>query len=493
MEWPDIARAKKKGRRVAFKSWRRPFYRRLLYLPRLLHFSSGFRAAYRFLFVRKKQYTLLLVIFGLAVAAIIVFKKSAKPALPEPRERATGLALGAEWVNTKATMQGLLAKLRANPDDQKSRLVLAQAYMQEGRVTGNHAYYDGAAMQLLEEVLRTDPENFEALCCKASLNLTQHHFSQGLAIAEQAQQLNPQSGYVYGLLTDANVELGRYDEAIKMADKMNQVRPDLSAYARVSYLRELHGDIPGAKEAMVYAVKAGYSGLEQTEWTRVALGHLYEVSGQIDEAKGYYEQALALRPNYAYALAGLARVAAAHQDYPTAIKDLQLARATVQDYAFTDELVDVYRLAGQPDEANKMAQESVKMLAYAANAANSDEQLGHYTDRELAYAYLKTNDLDKALEHAKIEYARRPDNIDVNETLAWVYYKRGEYQQAEKYMEVARRTHSQNPVLLCRAGLILNKVGRTAEGRALVEQAVRTAPYLNPEVTAEGETLLAVK
>ena len=443
--------------------------------------------------MRKNLYPALLVAFGLAVVAIIIFKRQGSPALPEPQARVGRLALGGEWVNTKAAMDGLLAKLRQDPRDQKSRLLLAEAYMQEGRVTGNHPYYDAAAMQLLQDVLQADPENFEALCCQASLSLTQHHFAQGLALAEQAQQLNPQSGYVYGLLTDADVELGRYAEAVKMADKMNQLRPDLAAYARVSYLREIYGDVPGAIQAMDMAVKAGYNGLEQTEWSRVALGHLYEVSGRLDQAAGYYQQALAMRPNYAYALAGLARVAAARHDYPTAINDLNLARATVKDYAFTDELVDVYRLNHQPAEANKMARESVAMLAEAAQQANDNEQLGHYTDRELAYAYLKTNDLDKALAHAKIEYARRPDNIDVNETLAWVHYKRGEYQEAAQYMQVARRTHSQNPVLLGRAGLILLKTGRAAEGRALIEQAAKTAPYLNPEVTAEGETLLATR
>jgi tetratricopeptide (TPR) repeat protein len=390
-------------------------------------------------------------------------------------------------------MQGLLAKLRADPSDQKSRLLLAEAYMQEGRVTGNHPYYDAAAMQLLQDVLKADPQSFEALCCQASLSLTQHHFSQGLALAQQAQQLNPQSGYVYGLLTDANVELGHYEEAVKMADKMNQVRPDLTAYARVSYLREIYGDLPGAIQAMDMAVKAGYIGLEQTEWSRVALGHLHEVSGHLDQAASYYQQALVLRPNYAYALAGLARVAAARHDYATAITNLKLARATVKDYAFTDELVDVYRLNHQPAEAAQMAHESVQMLAEAAQQANEDEQLGHYTDRELAYAYLKTNDLEKALTHAKIEYARRPDNIDVNETLAWVHYKRGEYAEAQRYMQVARRTNSQNPVLLCRAGLILTKIGKVTEGQALISKALATAPYLNAEVEEEGKKMLAAR
>jgi tetratricopeptide (TPR) repeat protein len=426
-------------------------------------------------------------------AAIFLFKKPVTTTLPTLKERTGALALGGEWLNTRQATQGLLAKLRTNPGDHKSRLLLAQAYMQEGRVTGDHAYYDAAAMTLLEEVLQAESHNFEALCCKASLCLTQHHFSQGLAVAEQARQLNPNSGFVYGLLTDAHVELGHYADAVKMADKMNQLRPDLAAYSRVSYLREIHGDVPGAIAAMTMAVQAGYNGLEQTEWTRVALGHLYEVSGDLAHAEGCYQSALAARPSYAYALAGLGRVASARHDYPTAIKNYRLARALVKDYAFSDELVDLYRLNKQPMEADKMARESVAMLAEAAADANDNEALGHYTDRELAYAYLKTNELDKALTHAKIEYERRPDNIDVNETMAWVHYKRGEFAEAQKFMQVARRTNSQNPVLLGRAGLILTKVGQAAAGQTLIEKSLHTAPYLNPELAAEGKKLVAAR
>ncbi|WP_460552137.1 tetratricopeptide repeat protein [Hymenobacter daeguensis] len=442
--------------------------------------------------MKKYLYPSLLVVFGLLAAAIFFFKKP-EHRLPELKARRGDLAAGGEWLNTKAAIEGLLAKLRADPSDQKSRLLLAQAYMQEARVTGDHPYYDGAAMELLEEVLQKEPENFEAMCCKASLCLTQHHFAQGLGIAEQARQLNPNSGFVYGLLTDANVEMGHYDEAVKMADKMNAIRPDLAAYARASYLREIYGDVPGAIQAMDMAAKAGYIGLEQTEWTRVALGHLYEVSGDTAHAHAYYMMALLARPGYAYALAGLGRMAAARKDYAKAIKLYQQARFTVKDYAFSDELTDLYRLNGQPDEAKKMAEESIDMLASAAKEADDNEQMGHYADRELAYAYLKTNELDKALEHAKIEYERRPDNIDVNETMAWVLYKRGQYAEAQKYMQVARRTGSKNPVLLCRAGLILSKLGKTNEGQALIEQSLKTAPYLNPEVEAEGKKLLAAR
>ena len=424
-----------------------------------------------------------------AVAALVFFRKP-EP-IPTLKPRHGDLALGGEWVNTQQAVGGLLARLRDKPDDTKAQLLLAQAYMQEGRVTGDHPYYDMAAVKLLDEILRREPDNFEALCCKASLSLTQHHFTEGLALAEQAVQLNPNNAFVYGLLCDANVELGRYPEAVRMADKMNTVRPDLRAYARVSYLREIHGDVPGAIEAMDMATKAGVGGLEQTEWSRITLGHLYETTGDLTRAEQQYQTALAARPGYAYALAGLGRVAKARHDYPAAIAHFLKARATVKDYAFADELTDLYRLNHEPAKATAMAREAIKMLATDAKEADDNEQMGHYADRELAYAYLKTNEPDKALEHAKAEYERRPDNIDVQETLAWVHYKRGEYAAARKLITQARRTNSQNPTLLCRAGLIATKSGHAAEGQALIRQALAINPYLSLELAEEGKQLLA--
>ena len=56
---------------------------------------------------------------------------------------------------------------------------------------------------------------------------------------------------------DALVELGRYDEAERELQAMIDRKPNLAAYARVSYLRELRGDLEGAAEAMRFAVAAG--------------------------------------------------------------------------------------------------------------------------------------------------------------------------------------------------------------------------------------------
>src|SRR5437016_72791 len=72
----------------------------------------------------------------------------------------------------------------------------------------------------------------------------------------------------YGVVGDAYTELGRYEEAVAAFQRMVDTRPDQTSFARVSYARELHGDLPGAIEAMQSAVDTAPPGTEASEWTR---------------------------------------------------------------------------------------------------------------------------------------------------------------------------------------------------------------------------------
>ena len=308
--------------------------------------------------------------------------------------------------------------------------------------------------------------------------MSQHHFADGLVTAQQARAINPYNAYIYGLLVDGNVEMGRYDSAIVYADKMVSVRPDLTSYSRISYLREIRGDYAGSIKAMKMAVETGGAGDEHTEWTRAQLGSLYEKIGDFKKADTIYQYSLALRPSYPYALAGLARVALSTNNYKAAINYYLQADSLINDNAIKEELVDIYRLDGQTKKADETAQDVIKDLSKDAKAGINDENIGHYADKELAYAYLKVNDVDKALEHAMLEYNRRPDNIDVNEAVAWVYYTKGDYAKAMTYIKAALKTNSKNPTLLSRAGLIYYKAGDKAMAKTLLQQATTTNTYI---------------
>lgn len=394
-------------------------------------------------------------------------------------ERKGSLATTPEWINTKRNVTLLQSKIDANPADIKSKIALANNFILESRATGNYAYYDIAAMKQANDVLEMDSNNFEALTLKSFIYLSQHHFADGLATAEKAKNRAPRNAFVYGVLVDGNVEMGNYDSAVLCAQQMMDIRPDLRSYARASYLREIYGDYPGAIDAMKLAIEAGAPGDEATEWSRIQLGHLYENTGDLKSAEMNYQIALNERPGYMHAYAGMARLAISMKDYNKAISFYKQAANDAIDGAFKEELATVYFLAGQKEKANELTGLVIDELTKNAQAANMDESIGHYADKELAYAYLSINKYDKALEHAMLEYNRRPKNIEVNETVAWVNYKKGDVGKALPFIAEALKTNSKNPTLLCRAGLIYLKAGDKEKAKKLLQEGTKNNPNID--------------
>ncbi len=441
--------------------------------------------------MKKNLLYLSLIIVFVGTVGFIVLKyqhteKSKSTKVYSLLERKGLLAKTDEWLTTKKNVTLLQNKIEANPADIKSKIALANNFILESRATGNYAYYDIAAMKLANDVLEIDSDNFEALTLKSLIYLSQHHFADGLATAEKARNLAPRNAFVHGVLVDGNVEMGNYDSAVLCAQQMMDIRPDLRSYARASYLREIFGDYPGAIEAMKLAIEAGAPGDEATEWSRVQLGHLYENTGDLKSAEMHYQIALNDRPGYMYALAGLARLQLASKDYNRAIYYYQLAAKDAIDGAFKEEMANAYFLLGQKEKARTLTNEVIAELDKNAAVANANESIGHYADKELAYAYLSINNFDKALEHALLEYNRRPKNIEVNETVGWMYFKKGEAAKALPYIKAAFITNSKNPTLLCRAGLIYAKTGDAVNAKKMLQQGLQANPNIDQLLKTEA-------
>ncbi len=444
---------------------------------------------------KNRIYLISIVLFCTAVAAIIINynhkKQEAENRVYTLQPRKGAADTTQEWRDVQQRAKGLLNAIKTDSTDIKSRLQLAALFIQEARVTGNYMYYDMAAMKYANDVLKLDPANFNALVFRSLIYMSQHHFADGLTAAHAAQQVNPYNAYVYGLMVDGNVEMGRYDSAVAYADKMVSIRPDLTSYSRVSYLREIYGDYNGAIEAMKMAAEAGGQGDEHTEWTRTQLASLYEKTGDYKTAEQLYELSLSMRPQYSYAVAGLGRVAMASKDYNRAIALFQRADSLVEDNTIKEELSDAYRAAGQTKKADDLIKEVIAELNKDAEAGKKDENIGHYADRELAYDYLKIKDYDKALDHAVLEWNRRPDNIDVNETVAWVYYSKGDYAKALPYIKTALKTNSKNPVLLSRAALIYYKTGDAMLAKTTLSKTSPSNPYIDQSLQTETAAMLS--
>ncbi len=364
--------------------------------------------------------------------------------LPDLLKRTKGVGTAEEQALATSRYGEITTEISKDPKAAKPRLQLAELFMWEARITGEHGHYYPAALEMIESVLTQNPtpdETFQALSYKASVLLSLHEFGQALKVAEKAVALNPYNAQIYGALVDAHVELGQYTKAVEMADKMVSIRPDLRSYSRISYLREIHGQVDGAIEAMEMAVKAGLPGTEEAAWARLTLGELFARYDQPDKALEQYQRILAERPGYPFAIAAMADLAADAGEHAKAEKLLKEAIALIPEVGFYHQLAELYGKMERTKEKDALVAEMLVMLA-------DDEASGHKMGLEYASLHIElTNDYNKALEYAQAEYQARPENIDVNKVLANVYLKLNQPEEAQAYLKRAKVTQSQDPEL----------------------------------------------
>ena len=394
--------------------------------------------------------------------------------VPELIDRGEAIQAGREWERVQNDYVEARDALRRDSNDVDARLALARTFVLEARVTGEHGHYYPAALRVLEGALRQNSlspdQRYQTLTMLASVQLSQHEFADALQTSQQAVRLNPYAAVGYGAIVDSYVELGKYDEAVEAADKMIQVKPDLRSYARVSYLREIHGKVDEALESMRLALDSGYPGTEEVAWVRLTLGDILNTYGRHEEAKDQYERALEDRPGYPFATAALAGLAADAGDYPEAERLLDEATAAIPEFGFYTQLVHVYRATDRPEKADETLAEVMLML-------QDDVDHGHNMNLEYADVHVNlTGDYDKALEYARREYDRRPDNIDVNRVLATIYYLRGDFAQSAEHAEAAAKTGSRHPELQLVNGLLALQRGDRNAGRTQIASAQKLQP-----------------
>jgi tetratricopeptide (TPR) repeat protein len=375
-------------------------------------------------------------------------------------------------LSSQDAISKLQARLKNNPDDTYAYAQLGLGLLQQVRESGDLSLYTRAG-KAFQEALTRDPKQLDALVGQGILALALHDFHGALQWADKAWAINPFRAQILGIKVDGQVELGRYDETVQTLQKMVDLRPDLDSYSRVSYVRELYGDVDGAIEAMRSAVQTALPGSESWAWTLTHLGHLYFNRGELTEAAAIYEQVLVAKANYPYALAGQARVAAAQGNTSEAIAIYKQITERLPLPEFIIALGELYEATGQTDAARQ--QYDLVGVIQQLNAA-----AGMNVDLEMAlFTASHGNDPAAAVQQARAAYAERP-TIYAADTLAWALYQQGEYAEAWQLSQEALRLGTKDALLHFHAGMIAAKVGDKEAARTHLNTALAINPHFSP-------------
>jgi tetratricopeptide (TPR) repeat protein len=387
---------------------------------------------------------------ALSVAATIATAACSNPLEVRQSASVTPLLGTGQFSTSRRDLERTITTMRervaAAPADARSAVVLADALLRQTRVSGN-AGLASEAERVLVAVLELDGERYDARRMLAATYLSQHRFSDALREAERCRTMRSDDPWVWGVIGDAYAERGEYDAAFDAFDRMAAIKPTAAAYARVSYARELQGDLPGALHAMQLASEAtSPHDPESLAWHHAQLGHLHLEMGQLGHARREFLAAGHAFPRHPFADAGLARVAEAGGDLRTAL-DIVMAMLetspTPADLAYSGDLM---AKLGQRDAAERQYR-----LAEAAWRTDAPEP-----SRLARFLAERGRHLDEAIaigEKARVER----NDIFTADALAWAYFQTGQREKANTMINLALRTGTRDRLIRAHAAEIAGR------------------------------------
>lgn len=410
----------------------------------------------------------LFILFA-AFSFLILINSSCSPKTNEPNYvEAANKNLPPE--STDAEISEVLKLIEKIPDSPTGYNQLAAIYIKRARSTGDFSL-NSKAETAIDKALQIAPDDASARKLKASLHLTFHRFTEALELGKKLQTEFSNDAFVYGLLTDANAELGNYKEAVEMAQKMVDLKPNTASYARVAHLRSLYGDTEGAVEMFKTAARtADPQDKESQSWCLVQLGDEFWKNGKYSEAEKVYDEALQNFPNYHLALAGKGRARASQNDFETALTFLSDALNRVPNVETAILLGDIYTKQGNAEKA-KQQYDLVEVIEQKIGVNNDQKRLALlWADHDLK--------LDDALAITKREYEIRKD-IFTTDVLAWTLYKKGQLTDAKTVISAAMNPKANDARIFYHAGMIEKDLGNQAEAKKMLEAALKVNPMFD--------------
>lgn len=361
----------------------------------------------------------------------------------------------------------LEAAVVASSDDSRSWQRLGDAYVREASATGDPTLFSKAS-QALDRADELAPDDFAAIVTRGQLALILHQFAQARLLADRALAISQSNLDALAIAVDSSVELGRYDDASRFAQRMLDRRPSLTAFSRVAYLRELYGDVEGALVALRQAEIAGASAPAGDLAAVLAIrGDTLFNAGRIGDAHDSYKAALAIDAGNTVAAVGRAKTLGAMGRIDDAIAGIAPLAESQPTFGAWAVLGDLQILSGRTVEASASYDKARAEFANeTANGASID------LESALFEAWHGRPDLAAA----QRAYAGRP-GIYGADSIAWTLHRLGRSTDARPYIDEATRLGTKDAALYYHAAAIAAATGDRTSARKHMQTAIAINPW----------------
>ena len=368
-------------------------------------------------------------------------------------------------------IESLQTRLERIPNDDTAWATLGLAYVQQAKATVNPSFYELADGALAESLAVDTDGNFLARAGLSALASARHDFAEAKEQAELGLEINEFSAILHGALSDAELQLGNYDAAFDAVDRMTELRPDTTSFARASYVYELRGDIDLATRLMEDALEAAPTPADRA-FALFQLGELSFNQGDPNTALTLYNQARQESPDDPAALAGKARAEAALGQTETALDHYAELVAVAPEPSYLVQYGELLESLGRTEEAE------AQYAVFQATQALFEEN-GVLPDAAPTLFLAEHDDPQRALAAAEAGLEARPF-LAMYDAYAWALHQNGRDEDALVAIDEALSLGYRNASYLYHSGMIKLALGDDDGARTDLQEALDLNPYFDP-------------
>jgi tetratricopeptide (TPR) repeat protein len=408
---------------------------------------------------------------------------------------------------SKKAVQVMEALDKTYPNAPGIEYYLALAYLQDNNSSQGIAE--------LKKAVAHNPNYVEAILLLANLNLQNNKPQDVISAMVELLKQQPNLTAAQFLLVEAYRSVGRLDEAIAVLRQHFTVTPqDPQGYYLLGVILRQQGKTDEARQAFertlqlapdnllpieqlvgldienndfksaMQRVQSAFQKTPNSASLYVIESKVYVAQREWDQAEAALLKALTLDPNSSPAYDLLISTYVAADKLPQALNQLQTSLAKQPDDP---------KLLMKLGEIYEKQKDSLKARdAYEKLLAKNPEFVPALNN--LAYLYAdKLNNVDKAYELARKARQLRPD-ASVADTLGWVLYKKGDYQQAQTLFQESAGKLPQNSDVQFHLGMASYMMGQADTARAAFQQALKgTANFEGKEEAQRRLSLLGAQ
>ena len=384
----------------------------------------------------------------------------------------------------KIDMDFWMQRLKKYPEDAVAKASLAGLYSVRFKTVGdiNDIHTSDSLYLIANHLFRTNSSSvYRSLAANC---ITQHKFLQAQLYLDTALSMGDDLYLTFLMRCDVAMELGNFymaEKALKhIADKNN-----FDFLIREAKLLDHKGDLDGAIKKIEAATQKAAESKKDVLflWAKSNLADMYGHANRYKESYQCYLDVLEKRPDYLYALKGIAWLAFSHDKNTVEAKRIVNYLATLHSLPDYDLLLA--EIAAYENDRSAAADLQSRFIKTV-----SDRRYGDMYNKYIFYLMIDENkDFAKALQIAQWEVNNRPTSQSYD-LLAWAYYNLGRKEEAFKIAKNFVEDRNYEPYALYHLGVIYAHAGYLKKAKHFMREAESSAFELGPQLYAEVHAVL---